>query len=66
MIEVNSNIRINSIVVAVIIIMLRRSLAESAGHFWHPAKFENAANPDFENFKRLQKTLDIYCRPKLE
>ena len=34
--------------------MLRRSLAESAGHFWWPAEFENVANPDFENLKHLQ------------
>ena len=53
MIEVNNNIRIDFIVVA-IIIMLRRSLAESAGHFWQPAEFKNVANPDFENFKHLQ------------
>ena len=37
-----------------ITIMLRRSLAESAGHFWQPAEFENVANPDFENLKHLQ------------
>ena len=37
-----------------IIIMLRWSLAESAGHFWWPAEFENVANPDFENLKHLQ------------
>ena len=35
-------------------ITTRWSLAESAGHFWHPAEFENAANPDFENLKHLQ------------
>ena len=29
-------------------------LAESAGHFWWPAEFENVANPDFENPKHLQ------------
>ena len=34
--------------------MLRRSLDESAGHFWQPEKFENVANPDFENLKHLQ------------
>ena len=34
--------------------MLRWSLAESAGHFWWTAEFENKANPDFENIKHLQ------------
>ena len=34
--------------------MVRRSLAESAGHFWQPAEFENVANPDFEHTKHLQ------------
>ena len=34
--------------------MLHRSLAESAGHFWQPAKFENMANPDFKDLKHLQ------------
>ena len=34
--------------------MLRRSLAESTGHFWWPAEFENVANPYFENLKHLQ------------
>ena len=37
-----------------ITIMIRRSLAESAGHFWWTAEFENMANPDFENLKHLQ------------
>ena len=41
-------------IVVAITIMLRRSLAESAGHFWWPAEFENVANPDFENLKHLQ------------
>ena len=30
-----------------ITIMLRQSHAESAGHFWWTAEFENMANPDF-------------------
>ena len=34
--------------------MIRGLLAESAGPFWHPAEFENVANPDFENLKNLQ------------
>ena len=34
--------------------MLYRSLAESTGHFWHTAEFENVANPDFRNLKHLQ------------
>ena len=34
--------------------MLRRLLAESDGHFWQPAEFEDVANPDFENLKHLQ------------
>ena len=34
--------------------MLRRSLADSAGHFWHPEEFKNMANPDFENIEHLQ------------
>ena len=34
--------------------MLRRLLAESAGHFWWPSESENVANPDFENLKHLQ------------
>ena len=34
--------------------MLRRSLAESAGHFWWPEKLENVANLDFGNLKYLQ------------
>ena len=29
-------------------------LAESAGHFWWPAEFENVAKSDFENLKHLQ------------
>ena len=53
MIEVNNNIRIDFIVVS-IIIMLRRLLAESAGHFWQPAESENVANPDFEHLKHLK------------
>ena len=34
--------------------MLRRSLAENAGHFWWPAEFKNMANPYFENLKHLR------------
>ena len=34
--------------------MLCQLLAESAGHFWQPAEFENVANPYFENLKHLQ------------
>ena len=34
--------------------MLRWLYAESDGHFWQPAEFENVANPDFENLKHLQ------------
>ena len=34
--------------------MLRRSFAESAGHFWQPVEVENVANPDFDNIKNLQ------------
>ena len=33
--------------------MLRRSLADSTGHFWQPTEFKNAENPDFENLKHL-------------
>ena len=53
MIEFNNNIRIDFIVVSVII-MLRWSLSESAGHFWNPEELENAANPDFESLNNLQ------------
>ena len=35
-------------------IMLRQLLAESAGHFWWTAEFENVVNPDFGNFKHFQ------------
>ena len=52
-VEVNSNFKIDFIVVA-IIIMLLRSLADSDGLFWWPAEFENVENPDFENIKHLQ------------
>ena len=47
--------------------MLHRSLAESAGHFWQPAKFENMTNPDFKYLKHLQNpghlliTADSIC-----
>ena len=34
--------------------MLRRFVAESAGHFWWPAEFENEENPDFGNLKHLK------------
>ena len=34
--------------------MLRRLLADSAGHFWWPAEFENVENPYFENIKNLK------------
>ena len=53
MVEVSSNVMIDFIVVT-ITIMLRRSLPESAGHFWRPAEFENVANPYFKNLKHLQ------------
>ena len=42
--------------------MLRRLLVESAVHFLKPAKFENMANPDFENIKHL-KTLGNVLLP---
>ena len=41
-------------------IMLRKSLAESAGHYWQPAEFENVANPDFENLKHLQNPGHVF------
>ena len=53
MVEVSSNVMIDFIVVT-ITIMLRRSLAESAGQFWQPTELENMANLDFENLKHLQ------------
>ena len=34
--------------------IILRLIAESAGHFWQPAEFENVANPYFENLKHLQ------------
>ena len=34
--------------------MLRRSLTDSAGHFWWPEEFENVANLDFGHLKHLQ------------
>ena len=52
-VEVSSNVMIDFIFVA-ITIMFCWSLAESAGHFWKPAEFENVANPDFEILKHLQ------------
>ena len=39
-------VKIDFIVVDIIII-LRRLLAESDGHFWKPEEFENVANPYF-------------------
>ena len=53
MMEVKNTIRIDSIFVD-ITIMLCWYLAESAGYFWQPEKFENVANPDFKIFKHLQ------------
>ena len=53
MIEFNNNIRIEFIVLSIIIV-LRRSLVESAGNFGWPAEFENVADPDFEDLKHLQ------------
>ena len=55
MLEVRSNSKIDFIVFA-ITMMLHRSLAESAGHFWWPAEFENVAKPDFGNLKHLQNS----------
>ena len=34
--------------------MLRRSLADSAGHFWWTEEFENVAKLDLNNLKHLQ------------
>ena len=34
--------------------MLRRLLANIAGHFWWPEESENVANPYFNNLKHLQ------------
>ena len=59
MTEVKNTIRIDFIFVD-IIIMLCWYLAESAGHFWQPEKFENVANPDFNNLKHLQN-LGNFC-----
>ena len=52
-VEVSSNVKIRFIVVN-ITIMLFRYLAESFGHCWWPAEFENVANPHFETLKHLQ------------
>ena len=52
-VDISINVKIDLIVVA-ITIMLRRSLAESAGHFRWPAEFKNVANPDFEHLNHLQ------------
>ena len=41
-------------IVVAITIVLHWSIAESAGHFWQLAEFENVANTDFENLKHLQ------------
>ena len=46
MVEVSSNVKIDFISVA-IKIMLHWFLSYRAGHFWHPAEFENVTNPDF-------------------
>ena len=35
-------------------IMFRWSLAESAGHFWWPAEFENMANLYLKNIKHFK------------
>ena len=51
--EVKSNINMDFIVFA-IIITLRRSLADSASHFWRPTKSENIKNPDVKNLKQFQ------------
>ena len=40
--------------------MLHRLLADSAGHFWQQAEFENVVNPDFENLKHLQNPGRLY------
>ena len=53
MVEVRSNVKIYYIVVS-INIMLRRSLDESASHFWQPEEFENVEKPYFENINHLQ------------
>ena len=53
MVEVISYVKIDFIVVT-ITIMLRQSLADSAGHFWCPTEFKNVANPYFENLKHLK------------
>ena len=34
--------------------MLHQLLLESGGHFWQSEEFENVANQDFGNLKRLQ------------
>ena len=57
-VEVISYVKIDFIFAA-ITTMIRRSLAESAGHFWQPAEFENVANPDFENIKHLQNPVHL-------
>ena len=57
-IEIINNLKIDFIVVT-ITITLRRSLAAGAVHFWRPAKFENLANPGFENHKHLQNPITL-------
>ena len=52
-IEVNNNIKIDYIAVAAIT-TLRQLLADSAGHFWRPEKFEDLESPYFGNPKHLQ------------
>ena len=49
-IEVINNLNIDF----AITIMPCQLLAESAGHFWWTAEFEDVANPYFENLKHLQ------------
>ena len=52
MIEVNNSIMIDFIVVAVII-MLRQSLSESAGHFWQAEKSKMWQIQISKNLKHL-------------
>ena len=52
MIEVNNNIGMDFIAVAITII-IQWLLAQSSGHFWWPEEFENVANPDFEYLEHL-------------
>ena len=59
-VEVISNSKIYFTVVS-ISIMFCWLLAESDGHFWWPAEFENMANPDLENPKHLHNPGHVYC-----